>query len=100
MLNFRIIFVVLSGLFISAGCANIKLVSSENNKIKLCTNPGNKIAKDSDFDNEAAKQCGGGYHRVSNGLEFFSDPKNPRIAGFLEVQSERRMCYVYECSKN
>ena len=100
MKNFKIILITLSGLLISSGCANIKLVSSENNKIKLCTNSGNQIASESYFDKEAARQCGGGYRRISNGKEFFSDPKNPKIAGFIEVQTERRMCYVYECDKN
>lgn len=100
MSKFRIIFNVLSVFIISAGCANIKLVSSEGNKIKLCTNSGNQIASESDFDKEADRQCGGGYRRISNGKEFFSDPKNPKIAGFIEVQTERRMCYIYECNKN
>lgn len=80
------------------GCANIKLVSSQNNTHKFCTNPGNKIAKDSDFEEAASKKCNGSYRKVSSDLEFFSDPKNPKI-GVLEIQTERRMCHVYECVK-
>lgn len=80
-------------------CANIKLISSDNNKHKFCTNPGNQIAKESDFDNEASKQCSGKYRKLSSGLEFFTDPKSEKIAGVLEVQTQRRMCYNYECEK-
>lgn len=88
------------GLFLMpAGCANIKLVSSDRNQHKFCTNAGNKIAKDSDFDDAASKKCGGSYRVVSSGLEFFTDPKADKIGGILEVQKERRMCRVYECEK-
>lgn len=95
---YPIFFMSLFFLFFQMGCANIKLVSSENNKYKFCTNPGNKIAKTSNFDEAAAQQCGGRYRNLSSGLEFFTDPKSQKIGGFLEVQSERRMCRVYECS--
>lgn len=80
-------------------CANIKLISTDNNKYKFCTNPGNQIAKASDFDNEASKQCSGKYRKLSSGLEFFTDPKSEKIGGVLEVQTQRRMCYNYECEK-
>lgn len=83
-----------------SGCANIKLVSSDNNKYKFCTNPGNQIAKSSDFDEAASKKCNGKYRKISSGLEFFTDPNSERIAGILEVQSQRHMCSVYECVSN
>ncbi|MGZ3744809.1 MAG: hypothetical protein ACXWRE_08030 [Pseudobdellovibrionaceae bacterium] len=86
-------------LFLQLGCANIKLVSSENHQLKFCTNPGNKIAKTSDFDEAAGKQCGGNYRNVSEGLEFFTDPKSKKLGGVLEIQTERHMCRVYECTK-
>lgn len=86
--------------FLQIGCANIKLVSSENNQYKFCTNPGNKIAQESDFDAAASQKCGGHYRSLSQGLEFFTDPKAKKIAGFLEVQTERRMCHIYECTEN
>ena len=86
-------------LFFQIGCANVKLISQDRNKYKFCTNAGNKIAKDSDFDDAAAQQCGGKYRNISRGLEFFTDPKTPKLGGVLEVQNERHMCSVYECTK-
>ena len=86
-------------LLTSISCANIKLVSSENNHHKFCTNPNNQMAKDTDFDDQASKKCGGKYHYLSGGLEFFTDPDSKKIGGVLEVQSQRRMCRVYECSR-
>lgn len=82
-----------------SGCANVQLVSSHNNQYKFCTNPNNQIAKSSDFDKAAEKQCGGQVKQISEGLEFFTNPKDAKIGGFLEVQKERRMCHVYECVK-
>lgn len=84
---------------ISVSCANIKLASSENNQFKFCTNPNNQIAKQSDFDEAAEKQCGGRYRFIKGGMEFFTDPNTPKLAGIFEVQKERHMCRVYECVK-
>lgn len=36
---------------------------------------------------------------ISRGLEFFTDPNSKKIGGVLEVQTQRRMCAVYECTK-
>ncbi|MGZ3769570.1 MAG: hypothetical protein ACXVCP_12525 [Bdellovibrio sp.] len=99
-MKIKIIFFLSLFSFLQLSCANIKLVSSENNKYKFCTNPGNRIAKAEDFDAAAEKKCGGKYHLVSEGLEFFTDPKSEKIGGFLEVQKDRRMCRVYECLNN
>lgn len=94
--NLQFIFgCILIGLQI--GCANIQLVSSANNHFKFCTNPGNQMAKVSDFNAAASKQCGGSYRNVSSGLEFYTDPKAPKIGGVLEVQTQRRMCSTYVC---
>jgi len=86
-------------LLFQTGCANIKLVSSENNQHKFCTNPRNQVAQNSDFDAAAADKCGGKYRNISSGYEFFSDPSNPKIGGVLEVQADRRLCRTYECKK-
>lgn len=84
---------------ILSACANIKLVSNENKQLKFCTNPNNQIAKESDFDQAASKQCGAKYKFINGGLEFFTDPNTPKIAGILEVQKERRMCRIYQCTQ-
>lgn len=98
-MKYQLYFAVLTSLLFQIGCANIKLVSSENNQYKFCTNAENKIAEIKDFDEAAAQKCGGNYRNISSGLEFFTDPKTPKLGGFFEVQRERRMCIVYECSK-
>lgn len=85
--------------FLHSGCANIKLVSSNNNQHKFCTNPNNQVAKESDFDEAAAKKCDGQYRFLNGGLEFFTDPNTPKLFGVLEVQKERQMCRIYECTK-
>lgn len=86
-------------IFMQAGCANIKLVSSDRNQHKFCTNPNNQIAKESDFDKAASEKCGGKYRSLGGGLEFFTDPNTPKLFGVLEVQKERRMCRTYECGE-
>lgn len=83
----------------ASACSNIKLVSNENKQLKFCTNPNNQIAKESDFDQAASKQCRGKYKFISGGLEFFTDPNTPKLAGILEVQKERRMCRIYQCTQ-
>ena len=99
MQTYLITLVSIFVLFFQIGCINIKLVSSEKIKYKFCTNPGNQIADTSDFDEAASKQCGGAFRNISGGLEFFTDPNTPKIGGVLEVQTRRRMCRVYECTK-
>lgn len=93
----RFLCLVLLSSFLLLGCANVKLVSSDLNSHKFCTNPGNKIAKDSDFDSAASKQCNGKYRFIGGGLEFFTDPKSEKIADVLEIQTQRRLCRNYKC---
>ncbi len=98
-MNKYLLLSVCSCVFWLAGCANVKLVSSDANKYKFCTNAGNQVAKASDFDEAAGKKCGNKYKKLHSGLEFFTDPNSAKIGGALEVQTQRRMCYVYECTK-
>lgn len=87
-------------LLILVGCAHVKLVSWEGNKYKFCTNPGNMIAGQEDFDKAAAKQCGGPYRRVAGGYESSGDSTISRnMGGNLQVRDQKQMCMVYECSK-
>ncbi len=67
--NFKFIIATLVFIF-QFGCANIKLISSDNNQHKFCTNPGNKIAKDRDFENAASTKCNGSSEKSTVVLNF------------------------------
>ena len=90
--------ILLFALTLTAGCAHVKMVSWEGNKYKFCTNPGNMIAGQEDFDKAAAKQCAGAYQRVAGGYESSGDSSVSRsMGGGLQVRDQKQMCMVYEC---
>lgn len=81
-----------------SSCANVQLVAWEGSKYKFCTNPGNLVATQSDFNEAAEKQCKNGYTQIAGGyLSSGGSTISRGLSGDVRVSEEKQRCVIYQC---